>query len=333
MKTIIPVACVAVLLTANASAAPPPVPAPAPAPAPAAKPDAADMLFAAPSRLDRAGRIVVPVLVDGKGPYRFLVDTGADSSMISEALVRTLGLTSNHTSDEQVQGTTGLERLPCVIIDELRIGSIVKHNVQMPVSASPVLTGLGGILGIAGFGPVRLLVDFHSNRVELDRSSARLVDGYLSIQARRTPGGLLMIPAFVGDVPVEAIIDTGAEVSLGNNALRQALIRAAKHAKDAKIYGVTKQVSDGGIAPSPMITMGQVAIEGLGIVYADVPIFKIWHVDDRPALIIGMNVLGSVDGLVLDYPRARVYLRPEQAAGISVDLDANMSYIHHDGDD
>ncbi len=324
MKTTILVACVAALLPVAALAAPPP-------PASAAKPDPSDTLLASPTQLDRVGRILVPVYIDGKGPFRFLVDTGADGSMISQALVQRLGLASNHTSDEQVQGTTGLERLPCVTIADLRIGSIVKHNVHMPVSPSPVMTGLGGILGMAGFGPVRVLVDFHNNRVEIDRSSTRLVDGYLGIQAERTSGGLLMIPASVGDIDVEAVIDTGAEETLGNSALRAALLRnAAKHPEDARIYGVTKQVSDGGISPSPTIVFGPLVVQGLGIVYSDVPIFKIWHLDSRPALIIGMNVLGSVDALVLDYPRAQVYLRPIQTPGISVDIDQSVTLIKHD---
>ncbi|HEX4267158.1 MAG TPA: retroviral-like aspartic protease family protein [Steroidobacteraceae bacterium] len=321
MKTFILVACVAALLRGSAWAAP--------HPASAAKPDPSDMLFAAPTQLDRSGRIVVPVFIDGKGPFRFLVDTGADGSMISQSLVSRLGLTSNDTSDERVQGTTGIEQLPCVTIADLRIGSIVKHNVPMPVSPSPVMTGLGGILGMAGFGPVRVVVNFRSNRVEIDRSSDRLVQGYLGIQARRTSGGLLMIPVIVGDVPVEAVIDTGAEVTLGNTALRQALLRqAAKHPEDARIYGVTRQVSDGGLAITPWITVGPVVVQGLGIVYSDIPIFRIWHLDSQPALIIGMNVLGSVDALVLDYPRARIYLRPAQT-GVSVDIDAQMSLIKH----
>jgi predicted aspartyl protease len=321
MKAKILVACVAALLPAGSWAAPPS--------ASAAKPDPSDMLFAAPTRVDRAGRIVVPVFIDGKGPFRFLVDTGANGSMISSALVSALGLASKQADDERVQGTTGIELLPCVTIDDLRISSIVKHDIHMPVSPSPVMSGLGGILGMAGFGPVRVLVDFRRNRVEIDRSSNRRVEGYLGVQAERTSGGLLMIPVLVGDVPVEAVIDTGAEETLGNAALREALLRrAARHPEHAKIYGVTRQVSDGGISLSPWITLGPVVIQGVGIVYSDIPIFKIWHLDSRPALIIGMNVLGSVDALILDYPRALVYLRPVDT-GVSIDIEQQMSYIKH----
>lgn len=309
MKTIFRVAFMVALLPTLALAAKAPVPAASKAPA--------NALFASPTHLDRVGRIVVPVLIDGKGPFRFLVDTGADGSMISPALVHTLGLVPSQTGIEQVEGTTGTEQLPWVTIDSLRIGSIVKHDLRMPISHTPVLIGLDGILGLAGFGAVRVRVDFHSNRVAIDRSTSGLPAGYLDIHARRTPGGLLMIPAQVGNIRVEAVIDTGAAETLGNAALRRALLRAARNPAAARIYGVTRQVSSGGISASPTIYLGPAAIRGLEIVYSDIPIFKIWHLDSQPALIIGMNVLGSVDALVLDYPRARVYMRPGAPKGLS----------------
>lgn len=277
------------------------------------------MLFASPTSLDRVGRIVVPVFIDGKGPFRFLVDTGADGSLVSAALVSTLGLVPNRMHDERVEGTTGTEQLPCVTVDSLRIGSIVRHAVRMPVSRSRVMTGLDGILGMAGLGAVRVVVDFRRNRVAIDRSSRGLPQNFLDIQAHRTPGGLLIIPARVGNIPVEAVIDTGATETLGNGALRQALLReAAANAPGTQIYGVTSQISRGGVAVSPTIYLGPAAIQNLGVVYSDIPIFKIWHLDSQPAMIIGMNALGVVDALVLDYPRAQVYLEPVPQPGISI---------------
>jgi predicted aspartyl protease len=284
---------------------------------PAASKTRSNPLFASPTHLDRVGRIVVPVMIDGKGPFRFLVDTGADGSMISPALVRTLGLVPSPTGIERVEGTTGTEKLRWVSIDSLRIGAIVKHDVHMPISHTPVLIGLDGILGLAGFGAVRVSVDFRSNRVVIDRSTADLPRGYLDIRARRTPGGLLMIPARVGNIRVEAVIDTGAAETLGNASLRRALLRDARNPAGATIYGVTRQVSSGGISASPTIFLGPAAIRGLAIVYSDIPIFGIWHLNSRPAVIIGMNVLGSVDALVLDYSRARVYMRPTARKGLS----------------
>lgn len=284
-----------------------------------AAPDAGSRLFASPTRSDRTGRITVPVMVDGKGPFPFLLDTGADGSMISPALVRQLGLTPRHAADEQVQGTTGSQRLPWVAVARLRVGDIVKTHLRMPISRTRVISGVAGILGMAGFGPVRVIVDLRHHRVRIDRSSSTFMWGYLDIRAKRTAGGLLMIPAHVARVSVEAVIDTGAAASIGNFALRDALLKsAAKRATHAHIYGVTKQVSDGGLADAPAIFLGPAVIRHLAIVYSDIPIFKTWHLQSRPALIIGMNVLDSLDALVLDYPRARVYLRPRSQLSNSV---------------
>jgi predicted aspartyl protease len=313
MKTIYRVVCVLVLLPAVALATNNLLLA--------ARPDPADLLFASPTRLDRVGRIVVPVMIDGKGPFRFLVDTGADGSLVSAALVSQLGLVPYQLRDEQVEGTTGTEQLPWVTIDSLSIGTIVKHHVPMPVSRSPVMNGLDGILGMAGFGDVRVLVDFHNNKVAVNRSTRTLPTSYLDIHAQRSPGGLLIIPARVGDIPVAAVIDTGATETLGNAALRKALLREAEAtAASAQIYGVTRQISNGGVAASPTISLGPAAILGLRVVYSDIPIFKTWHLDSQPALIIGMNALGVVQAMVLDYPQAQVYLQPIPPPGISVSV-------------
>jgi predicted aspartyl protease len=276
---------------------------------------------AAPTRRDREGRIVAPVMIDGKGPFQFLVDTGANSSMVTPALVRALGLVALKTAAERVEGITGAERLPCAAIESLRIGNIVKHDLRLPISGSPVLDGLDGILGLAGFGAGRVLVDFHENKVIIDRSRAPFPLGFLAIRARHTPGGLLVIPARVGGVAVAAVIDTGAAVTLGNGALRKALMRdaAGKHSK-ARILGVTWQTSAGSISASPVIHLGPAAIENLVIVYSDTPIFKVWNLDSRPALIIGMNVLSAVEALALDYARARVYLLPADSGQPSVQI-------------
>ena len=235
-------------------------------------PPSAPRPFAAPVRPGAAERIVVAVHIDGKGPFHFLVDTGAESSMLSPGRVRERALALYRSGSERVQGTTGVERLPWVLIRRLRVGAIVKRDLRMPVSIRPVMIGLDGILGMAGFGPVRLVVDFHRHVVLIERSCRRILGSFLKISARRTTGGLLVIPA-----------------------------RAA-------VYGVTRQVAIGAVARAPPIYLGPAAIRNLAVVYSDIPIFKVWHLQHRPALLIGMNVLGTARARILDDPRARVCL-------------------------
>ena len=268
------------------------------------------LLSSAPTRIDRIGQIVVPVRIDGKGPFRFLLDTGANGSMVSPRLVKALGLAPGRGMIERVVGVTGTEALPWVLVRRLRVGRIVKTDVRMPISPSPVMTHVDGILGLAGFGPVRVAVDFRHHRVSIDRSSPGMLWGFLHIRAHRTPGGLLKVPGRVGGIAVEAVIDTGSPDTLGNLALRKALLTRQTLGAARPIYGVTRQVSSGGTALAPALFMGPVAIRHLPIVYSNVPIFREWHLESRPAVIIGMNVLDKVDSLVLDYPQASVYLLP-----------------------
>src|SRR5262245_56308313 len=62
----------------------------APAPAPAAAPAGPE--FATRTTFDRIGRIVAPVMVNGQGPFKFMVDTGANHSLISTAIAERLGI-------------------------------------------------------------------------------------------------------------------------------------------------------------------------------------------------------------------------------------------------
>ena len=268
------------------------------------------LLSSAHSRLNHLGQIVVPVMIDERGPFPFLVDTGANGSVIAPRLVKVLGLIPRAGRMERVEGITGTQPLPWVNVRRLQVGRIVKRNVHMPLCSTPIMARVDGILGMAGFGPVRIAVDFRHDRVTIDRSSRGPMWGFLDIHAVRTPGGLLMIPARVGGLAVEAVIDTGSPMTLGNFALRKALLSRSRSGATTPIYGVTRQVSTGSRAVAPTLILGPVAIQHLPIVYSDVPIFREWHLQRRPAVIIGTDVLSVADSLVLDYPRSRVYILP-----------------------
>jgi hypothetical protein len=268
------------------------------------------LLSSAPARLNPLGQIVVPVLIDGRGPFPFLVDTGANGSVIAPRLVKALGLIPREGRVERVEGVTGTQPLPWVTVRRLQIGRIVKREVRMPVCSTPIMTQVDGILGMAGFGPVRIAVDFRDHRVAIDRSSRGPMWGFLDIRAVRTPGGLLMIQARVDGIAVEAVIDTGSPVTLGNPALRKALLSHNRSGVTTPIYGVTQQVSSGSTVVAPTLILGPVAIQHLPIVYSDVPIFREWNLQAKPAVIIGTDVLRVADSLVLDYPRSRVYILP-----------------------
>jgi predicted aspartyl protease len=144
-----------------------------------------------------------------------------------------------------------------------------------------------------------------------------LVDGSLTraqsikIHAARLTYGLVTLDTRVGRVPVLAVIDTGSERTLGNIALRDALM--TQRAPGAmvqltSVYGATEQVEPGELRAAPLITIESLRITDVAIVYGDFHIFKVWALNDRPAMIIGMDVLGTVGSLGIDFKNQNIYV-------------------------
>jgi predicted aspartyl protease len=301
--------------TAAALVSPPSAPAASPAVKPAVglvpqplSPD--DLLFACPTSLDHIGRVVASVMIDGKGPFRFIIDTGANHSAMSPELAAVLRLRPSTQEAIRVTGITGTAEVSSVPIDTLRAGDLVIANTRFPVIQSPIMAGADGILGAAGLRDETLLVDFRHNRVAIMRSRGHSVPwSYTRVWATRLEGGLLSIPGEVGDVHVTAIIDTGSQHTLGNLALYQALY-ARERGKGkylaADVYGATKQVGNGKLQMAPTIDLGAIKIGGVALVFGNFHIFQAWGMTARPAMILGMDVLGTVNGFAIDFHRGEL---------------------------
>jgi predicted aspartyl protease len=272
---------------------------------------APDVLFASPTRIDRIGRIVVSVMIDGQGPFRFIVDTGANYSTVSPDLAGKLGLVPASESSILVNGITGTAQVPTVPIIELRAGALVIQNKRLPVVWAPLMAGADGILGVAGLTNEKLLVDFQHNRVTIAESH-RGADphGFARIPAKRIHGGLLSVAARVGGISVQAIIDTGSERTIANTALRDALYRRSRQAalKGTDVYGATTEVVSGQVDMSPTIDLGSVRIGSVTLVFGDFHIFDVWGLRRRPAMIVGMDILGTVAAMSIDFRQAQIFL-------------------------
>lgn len=276
-------------------------------------------LFACPTTLDHIGRVVAPVMIDGQGPFRFVIDTGASRSSVGPSLVQALDLKVSDVPLLQLEGITGSAPVAAVTIDRLRAGSFSIQHAAMPVLWAPVMAGADGILGVAGLTDQTLLVDFEHNRVVLGNELDPTVRfNYSRVRTEMVDGGLMTAVAYVGDVRVLAIIDTGSERSLGNPALQKALgVRDDPgHVEPVTaVYGATQQVESGRIAPSPLISIGPLRVEGVDLIYGNFHIFKLWNLERTPALILGMDVLGTVNALGFDFRHHDLYVSSARAGG------------------
>jgi predicted aspartyl protease len=269
--------------------------------------------FATPTTLDRAGRIVAPVEINGRGPFRFILDTGANRSAMSAATAAALGLVPDADAKMSVHGITGSAVLPVVKVQTFRAGDLVFEHQRLPVLPSAVFGGVDGILGIDCLQFARVEVDFERDSVTIRRSTGkRAPSGYLVVPARLKHGGLLLVDGKVGKVPVQAIVDTGAERSLGNEALREALVLRSRDPQEGvatTVIGATPQLAEGTSFVAPAIAIGGARLTNLTVTFSDLHVFKVWSLLDEPAILIGMDLLGRLQQFVVDYRRREFHFK------------------------
>jgi Aspartyl protease len=267
--------------------------------------------YVAPTLRDRIGRIWAPVYLDGKGPFRLVLDTGATESAVTAAVAKALGLTLDSTSTVKLNGVMGTAIVPTIRVKTLRMGDLQRDDVLLPI-VPDALGGADGVLGTEGLLDKRIFIDFRRDVITIHRSHERRAPlGYVTVRLEIEQRHLLTSNARVGAIPVTAIIDTGSQTSIANLALREALLRRRSdyHFSKDKIVDATDAVAQGEGTALPPIYIGDIEISGSHITTGDMRIFRLWHLTDKPAILIGMDALGVVDVLVIDYRMRELQIR------------------------
>jgi predicted aspartyl protease len=265
--------------------------------------------FVAPTHRDQIGRIWAPVWINGRGPFRLVLDTGANHSGVTAQVAESLGIPRDQSPPVLLRGVTGIATVPTIRVDSFIVGDLTLSSATLPI-VTDAMGGAQGVLATDEFKDKRILIDFKHDRIDIRRShNERTPADFVTIPLERSGGGLLMFHALVGGVRIQAIIDTGGQRTIGNLAMRDALVRHRLQGKAVQIFDVTTEVQAGEIFPSPPIKLGSVEILGARITYGDMHIFGHWHLTKEPALLIGMDVLGLLDTFVIDYHRHELQLR------------------------
>lgn len=278
--------------------------------------EAPEPRYVAPTLRDRIGRIWAPVLINGKGPFRLVLDTGANRSAVISRVVAGVGATLSPSNNILLRGFTGSAVVPAMPVETMEVGDLLIRSTSVPV-VEDVFGGAEGILGNEGLKDKRLYIDFGRDRITISRSHReRARPGFNAIPITITRDGLLSADVLIGRIKARAIIDTGAQRTVGNNALRAALIRRkGLDPIEEEVIGVTLDAQIGHSLPTPPIELGGLKITGSRITFGDMFLFEHWKLTREPTLFIGMDVLGLVDVLVIDYKMRELQIRPRGAPG------------------
>jgi predicted aspartyl protease len=263
--------------------------------------------------VDAFSRMTVPVTIGGQGPFRFLVDTGAQNSVLSELTAAKLQLKS--TERARVMSVAGSREVDIVSVDDINMGRRNWNGARLPVLAQSDL-GADGIIGLDGLQNQRLLIDFRKDEITVihtkDRS-LRQSDFDIVVTARRRNGELIMTNAMIDGVNVDVVIDTGSDTCVGNRALQNAMTR--HHAtQSTMLHSVTGQEIHADVALAESFNVDRMRINNIQIAFADSPTFGALGLERRPALLLGMQALRLFHRIAIDFPNRRImFAMPPQS--------------------
>ena len=273
--------------------------------------EAPEPRYVAPTQRDRIGRIWAPVYINGKGPFRLVLDTGSNRSAVMESVATALGIAPKTDDAVLLRGVTGARTVPTIPVDKLVVGELELRSQRLPI-LTDALGGAEGVLGNEGLQDKRIIIDFRHDRIKIIRSHAeRAPPGFVTVPVRMVRGLLLVADIRIGALRAKAIIDTGGQGTLANTAFRDALVKKVppEDVLADEVTGATLDVQRGDRLLIPPISIGEVEIRRAHITVGDLAIFEYWHMTREPALMIGMDVLGLLDTLIIDYKRRELQVR------------------------
>jgi predicted aspartyl protease len=261
-------------------------------------------------------RLTVPVAVGTSGPYNFIIDTGAERTVVSRELAGALnlapGLPVNMTS------MTGRSTVNTVIVPGLSIESIGElHTIVAPALDARNL-GASGLLGIDTLRKNMVSIDFETgimtvHKSERHRKAVSQNPDEIVVTARSAFGQLIVTDAFWGDTRIQVVLDTGSQVSMGNSALRRRDGMKAEQVHKIELTSVTgaKLIADYTLVPR--VKIGDVLFQSLPVAFYDVAPFKKFGLENKPALMLGMDALRSFRKVEIDFPNRQVrFLVPRE---------------------
>ncbi len=253
---------------------------------------------------DRYNRFTVPVMVEGSGPYDFMIDTGSQATAVTHQINEGLQLTPFGTAT--LVGMASRRPVNVVEVDSMTFGTHTVRDLLSPVLDRQHV-GADGILGLDSLQDFRVLIDFREDTIALQEVSE--VRNYrkgfeIVVRARQELGQLLITDALVEGVRATVIIDTGAQGSLGNLALQNRLrTQRAQQVTTTDVNGVEMT---GDLSYVRSLTIEGLQLTNVPLAFADAPAFEALGLQDKPVLAIGMQHLRMFDRVAIDFSRQRI---------------------------
>jgi predicted aspartyl protease len=182
----------------------------------------------------------VMVTVNGKGPFRFVVDTGTGGqALVTPELAAALGLPAAGQARLNDPSGQGGKSTPMVLIDSLEVAGVEFRGVR---AIRHVVNGedgaCDGVLGFTLFRDYLMTLDYPSRRMTL-AVGALTPDGENSVLPFRMPDGVPIAAMRIGELRFDALVDSGGD----GLSLPEKLVQRLRFAVDPVAFAAGQSFS------------------------------------------------------------------------------------------
>lgn len=248
-------------------------------------------------------RMTIPVMIGNDGPYDFMIDTGSQATAVTDRINASLALPSLGTAT--LIGMASTRSVDLVEVDTLTVGTHEVYDLESPV-LSRTHVGADGIIGLDTLQDFRVLIDFRDDTIAVqDNVAAKNRRGFeIIVKAREKLGQLLLTDAYVEGVRTVVIVDTGAQASLANEALRERI--RSNRAQEVTTTDVNGVSMTGKLSYVRSLSFGGLTLKNVPLAFADAPAFEALGLKDTPVLSLGMQHLRLFDRVAIDFTSRRI---------------------------
>ena len=263
---------------------------------------------------DAHNRLTVPVTIGNAGPYDFMIDTGAQATVLSRQLADELAL--NERQMNTLVGMASRREVETAYVRDFALGMRMFDIATAPLVEQANIGTASGVLGLDSLQEQRVLFDFDAKTIEVaDADTLGGNRGFeIIVRAREKSGQLIITQASLNGVDVDVILGTGAEGSIGNLALERKL-RGKQHTGEAVMTDINGATESASVKLVRDLRIGRGRISTVPLTFIDSPSFAVLGLEDKPALLLGMSELRLFRRVAIDFKDKRVLFDLPRNAG------------------
>ena len=273
-------------------------------------------LEAIPRQGGDSGLILVDTMVNGKGPFRFALDTAASISVLLESTAEAANVLAHPEKRVRLQGMTGSGTFPAAEAGRIDVGSLSWDSplVVLLPDSSPIGGRFDGILGIdflsryaVAYSAEDGVVRFYPRQLVRDRRGYR---GWTTIRLFdiRVPASDATILGFqivIDGEYISAIFDLGSDANLMNRYAAKAIGVYTRNRRDDRVSGAF-----GSTIVATKLIFWEISVGGQrwnrrNFLVADFPVFEALGLQRKAAAIVGTDLFRNRD-LIIDFEGMRL---------------------------